>query len=147
MCQLLLFSLIRGYQKKISNEKKMCIFWNMEKGRKGTAHDSRQTILWHGHEWLPMELVSCSYWWYDSRKKWQDEFTSVYGYIIWSDFAKCFKTHWTMFHSTDGQWPEAYFESNPWLFEAKEWNVLHWRSVNPIAWIQMSLHFTCWWQK
>ena len=70
--------------------------------------------------WFP-----CIYWWCDCWQKQQDEFWSVSGNIICSYPAKCFRTHWTALHSADGQWPEAYCESNQRGFF-------------------LSMHFTCW---
>lgn len=38
------------------------------------------------------------------------------------------KIHWTLHHSADREWPEAYYESNPRLFEGKKRNFLLWPS-------------------
>ena len=57
---------------------------------------------------------------FDSWQKQQNEFWSVSGNIICSYSAKCFKTHWTALHNADGQWPEAYCESNQRVFKGKE---------------------------
>ncbi len=101
-------------------------------------------VSWRGHVWLPVELVSCIYWWCDCWQKQQDEFWSVSGNIICSYSAKCFRTHWTALHSADGQWPKAYCKSNQRVFEGKEVDCYAMAKVNHLTWIRLSMHFTCW---
>lgn len=57
-------------------------------------------VLWHGHVWLPVELITAVYWWYDCCKILQGEFWSIY--ISSSYLVKCCKTDRTTLPCEDG---------------------------------------------